>query len=204
MTIQSTENKILVAAEKEFLRIGYAAARTTTIADAAGVTHAMLHYYFRTKEKLFEKVIESKMELIRDMMLGSLVAPDVPLFKKLETAVSNHLAFLAANPDLPRFFVNEICTDPSKMETVTEFIRTNAGKVSEALQAQLDKEVSEGLCRKTDARMLLLDILSLNAFAFIASPLVNLVCGDIMENRDAFIEMRKKETLDLIMRKLKP
>ena len=48
-----TEVRILQAAEKEFLEKGYAGAKTTDIAAAAGVTHAMLHYYFRTKDKLF-------------------------------------------------------------------------------------------------------------------------------------------------------
>lgn len=55
-----TENRILKAAEAEFLAKGYAGARTTAIAEAAGVTHAMLHYYFRTKDKLFERILNEK------------------------------------------------------------------------------------------------------------------------------------------------
>lgn len=53
----NTEELILLSAEKEFLEKGYSGAKTTAIADAAGVTHAMLHYYFRTKDKLFEKMV---------------------------------------------------------------------------------------------------------------------------------------------------
>lgn len=51
---QTKEQEILKAAEQEFLTKGYDGARTTSIAQAAGVTHAMLHYYFRTKEQLFD------------------------------------------------------------------------------------------------------------------------------------------------------
>ena len=54
---QDTETRILEAAEKEFFEKGYAGARTTSIAEAAGVTHAMLHYYFRTKDNLFERIV---------------------------------------------------------------------------------------------------------------------------------------------------
>lgn len=46
----NTEQAILKAAEKEFLKKGFSGSKTTEIAKAAGVTHAMLHYYFRTKK----------------------------------------------------------------------------------------------------------------------------------------------------------
>lgn len=57
---QNKEQAILKAAEREFLTKGYAGARTTSIAEAAGVTHAMLHYYFRTKEHIFERILDEK------------------------------------------------------------------------------------------------------------------------------------------------
>lgn len=57
---QDTEYLILQAAEREFMSKGFAGARTTSIAEAAGVTHAMFHYYFRTKEKLFDRIIAEK------------------------------------------------------------------------------------------------------------------------------------------------
>lgn len=58
---RNKEQAILEAAEQEFLNKGFAGARTTSIAEAAGVTHAMLHYYFRTKEQLFERILDEKM-----------------------------------------------------------------------------------------------------------------------------------------------
>lgn len=64
----STESRILAAAEGEFLDKGFDGARTTTIAARAGVTHAMLHYYFRTKGQLFERIISSKIEQLKNMM----------------------------------------------------------------------------------------------------------------------------------------
>ena len=71
------------------------------------------------------------------------------------------------------------------------------------LQSELDKGFNEGKYRKVDARMLLIDIISLNVFAFMAAPLVNVVLSGFMEDKDTFRELRKKENFDTIMRKIK-
>ena len=64
----NTEQSILKAAEKEFLKKGFSGSKTTEIAKEAGVTHAMLHYYFRTKENLFNKVFEEKARQLADTL----------------------------------------------------------------------------------------------------------------------------------------
>ena len=69
---QDTESRILQAAEKEFFEKGLAGARTASIAEAAGVTHAMLHYYFRTKDKLFERIVTEKMNMLEKMVLSAI------------------------------------------------------------------------------------------------------------------------------------
>ena len=56
------EEEILAAAEDEFFRNGYDATSTATIAGRAGVTHAMANYYFRTKEQLFFKIIDTHIQ----------------------------------------------------------------------------------------------------------------------------------------------
>ena len=66
----NTEQSILKAAEKEFLKKGFSGSKTTEIAKEAGVTHAMLHYYFRTKENLFNKVFEEKAKQLADTFLS--------------------------------------------------------------------------------------------------------------------------------------
>ena len=105
---QSKEQQILDAAEREFLEKGYDGARTTSIAKAAGVTHAMLHYYFRTKEQLFEHIIDKKMSEIVPLMTHLFGNEDLPLVRRIEEAISVHFDFVVANPDLPRFLINEV------------------------------------------------------------------------------------------------
>lgn len=201
---QSTEERILEAAVQEFMSKGYAGARTTAIAEAAGVTHAMLHYYFRTKDKLFDRIIESKIGTLRDIMLSSLGDPTIPLFDKIKNAIESHQDFIAANPDLPRFIINEVLNRPDRMPMVIERLKHYTPIVVESLQRQIDGYADRGLCRRVDAGMLMLDIVSLNIFPFSARLMVNALLGGMMENPQAFVEARKKENLETIMRKLKP
>ena len=70
-TTKTKEQAILAAAEQEFLAKGFDGARTTSIAAAAGVTHAMLHYYFRTKENIFERILDEKLRLMGESVLAA-------------------------------------------------------------------------------------------------------------------------------------
>lgn len=201
---QSTEERILEAAVQEFMTKGYAGARTTAIAEAAGVTHAMLHYYFRTKDKLLDRIIESKIGTLRDIMLSSLGDPTIPLFDKIKNAIESHQDFIAANPELPRFMINEVLNRPDRMPKVIEQLKHHTPLVVQSLQRQIDEYADRGLCRRVDAGMLMLDIVSLNIFPFSATPMVNALLGGMMENRPAFVEARKKENMETIMKKLQP
>lgn len=201
---QSTEERILEAAVQEFMTKGYAGARTTAIAEAAGVTHAMLHYYFRTKDKLLDRIIESKIGTLRDIMLASLGDPTIPLFDKIKSTIENHQDFIAANPELPRFMINEVLSRPDRMPKVIERLKHHTPLVVQSLQRQIDEYADRGLCRRVDAGMLMLDIVSLNIFPFSAKPMVNALLGGMMENSQAFVEARKKENVEIIMRKLQP
>lgn len=200
----STEDRILEAAVQEFMLKGYAGARTTAIAESAGVTHAMLHYYFRTKDKLFDRIIESKIGTLRDIMLGSLGDSSLPLFERIRTAIARHMDFIAANPYLPRFMINEVLTRPERIPLVIEQLKYHAPLVVESLQRQIDECAAKGECRRVDARTLMLDIVSLNIFPFTAAPMVGALLGGIMDDPEAFVEARKKENIETIMRKLQP
>lgn len=199
---QSTQDKILAAAEKEFLRKGYAGARTTSIAEEAGVTHAMLHYYFRTKQNLFEKIITENFGLLRNIMLDSIGDPALPLFDKLRSAIERHIEFIASHPELPRFMIGEVFSQPERVALIIQQLRKHSNQVVSSLQTQIDDYSAQGLCRRVDAAMLILDIVSLNIFAFIARPLVNPLLGGIMTDMEAFLEARKRENVETIMRKL--
>ena len=200
---QNTEQKIVEAAQEEFMLKGFAGARTTAIAEKAGVTHAMFHYYFRTKEKIFEKIISQKLELLSSLIRDSVITGNYPLEDKLRHIIDRHIDFIAENPELPGFLVREIFSNRERLDLVRSKIESFAPILVANLQSELDRGYNEGKYRKIDARMLLIDIISLNVFAFMAAPLVNVVLSGFMDDKDTFRDRRKKENLDTIMRKIK-
>lgn len=199
-----TETKILRAAEQEFATKGYAGARTTSIAEAAGVTHAMFHYYFRTKEKLFERIISEKVTLLKEAIFSSIVNPNAPLSEILRVVIDNHLNFVAANPDLPRFLVGEIYSNPERSKAFSKVLHQFAPTFLKFLQDKIDEEAEAGKCRRIDAKMLMLDLVSLNIFSYMAFPVVKAALGECMDDAENFLELRKKNNYDTIMSKLRP
>ena len=202
-TTPNKEQAILQAAEHEFLTKGFDGARTTSIAQAAGVTHAMLHYYFRTKEHIFNRILDEKMRLMGQSILTAIGQSGLPLQERLSDAIGRHFDFIAANPDLPRFVVNEIVSRPERYDTMRVRIRKIADPLMRDLQQELDESAEQGLTEPIDARMLLLDIISLNVFSFIAYPILEPVLGDLTADRDRFFALRKAENIEIILRRLR-
>lgn len=200
---QKREQAILEAAEREFLKKGFDGARTTSIAAAAGVTHAMLHYYFRTKEQLFERILDEKMRMMGQSVLAAFGDARLPLIERLRNGIERHFDFIAANPDLPRFIVNEVFARPERYEAMQRQIRSLMGVMLIDTQRALDEAANRGEIRRIDVRMLMLDIISLNVFVFIAYPILEPLLGDLTADRERFFELRKAETVETVMRRLK-
>ena len=198
-----TESRILQAAEEEFLLKGLEGARTTAIAERAGVTHAMLHYYFRTKNMLFERIIEEKMRNAGNIMQAVFVLGDMPLMERVKRGVEQHFDFIAANPNLPRFVIQEIYSHPERHEIMRSQVLTITKDWLCDLQRHIDESAATKATEWIDARMLLLDIVSLNLFAFIGYPFVSLMFDGLVTDKKVFFEKRKAEIVELIMRRLK-
>ena len=198
-----TESRILQAAEEEFLLKGLEGARTTAIAERAGVTHAMLHYYFRTKNMLFERIIEEKMRNAGNIMQAVFVLGDMPLMERVKRGVEQHFDFIAANPNLPRFVIQEIYSHPERHEIMRSQVLTITKDWLCDLQRHIDESAATKATEWIDARMLLLDIGSLNLFAFIGYPFVSLMFDGLVTDKKVFFEKRKAENVELIMRRLK-
>ncbi|MGN6490436.1 MAG: TetR/AcrR family transcriptional regulator [Agriterribacter sp.] len=104
----SAEEKIKEAARKVFTQKGYAATRTRDIAEEAGLNLALLNYYFRSKEKLFEIIMKEKMQQLFGVITPLLNDKSTTLDQKFEKIISNYIDMLTQNPDLPIFVLSEI------------------------------------------------------------------------------------------------
>jgi AcrR family transcriptional regulator len=112
---QSTEEKIKSAARIVFLQKGYAATRTRDIAEAAGINLALLNYYFRSKEKLFDLIMLEMMQRFVGSLKGLLNDEQTTLMQKVEKLVAGYIDLLSQNPDLPIFILSELRSKPTDL-----------------------------------------------------------------------------------------
>ena len=202
--LNNKEHSILEAAQREFLEKGYDGARTTSIARNAGVTHAMLHYYFKTKEQLFERIFKETIGLMGKSLIGVFTGSDKPVLERIKDAIEFHFNFIYENPQLPLFIIREVASRPERFSLVKETISAVAGGLMKALQQDFDEAAKKGEIEKVEASTLMLDMLSLNAFPFLIQPLFQAAMGNKLGNVDKFYETRKKENIEIIMRRLTP
>ena len=197
---QSTEEKILQAAKKVFVQKGMAGARMQDIADAAGINKAMLHYYFRNKEKLFDVIFAEAAEKLFPK-INFIFESDMPLFEKIRHFAEEYITVMIENPYLPLFIINEINQDPKA------FLHKMKGKLKfpkpDKFLAQIEKEVKKGAIKRVDPLQLLLNLISLSIFPIIAKPILQLQTGLTDVQFRQLMEQRKKEVPEFIINSIK-
>jgi len=187
---QSTEEKILAAAKKVFVRSGMTGARMQDIADEAGINKAMLHYYFRNKEKLFEVIFrEAAAKLFPKLNL--VFESDLSLFEKIERFTVQYIDVILENPYLPLFVLNEIHRDPEAFLTHI-WQRENMPRPEKFLD-QIEREIKKGNIKRISPLQLLLNLISLCIFPFMARPMFQIHLGvDDLQFRN-LMQQRKTE-----------
>ncbi|MGN6420148.1 MAG: TetR/AcrR family transcriptional regulator [Pseudobacter sp.] len=193
---QNTEQKILEAAKAVFLERGLDGARMQDIADKAGINKALLHYYFRSKDKLFDVIfLEAAARFLPQ--LGELFGSDLPLFEKIEKFVHTYIDLLQENPHLPLFVLNEM----QKVDGKAFFEKLWKGKkpAVHILAKQIDQAVKEGLIRPIRPVHLLLNIVSMSIFPFVARPIVKMGWGVDDTQFRGLMEERKKVVVQFVL-----
>lgn len=111
----STEEKFKEAARIVFTKKGYAATKTRDIAEEAGMNLSLLNYYFRSKEKLFEIVMQEKLQQLFAFISPVFDQADTSLDEKIDTIAANYIEMLLKNPDLPIFVLSEVKNNPERL-----------------------------------------------------------------------------------------
>ena len=198
------EKTILAAAKDEFLDKGFDGARTTSIARQAGVTHAMLHYYFNTKEELFSGIFENLIGEMAENLTLLFADSNKPFMERIKEGLALHFDFVTANPRLPLFIIREIASRPERIHIIGDTIAKNAGKLFMTLQQSINEAASRGEVAPIDAPTLLIDMLSLNVFPHLLKPVFNEFIAQSPKEAELFLEARKQENIEIITRRLKP
>src|SRR5215213_485960 len=139
-----TESRILDAAHAVFMRRGTAGARMTEIAREAGVNHALVHYYFRSKQRLAEAVFRRAIGQFFPLMLGVLTS-DATLEEKVRRVASAQIDMLLANRDLPGYLLAELNHYPERAEMLLGTMAgMNVADVRPRLFGKLAEQLEEG------------------------------------------------------------
>lgn len=197
-----TENAILEAARRVFTQKGFAAARMEDIAKAAGINRALLHYYFRSKEKLFDIIFQQR---IREFFLGlaAIVTRSEPIDEKIKAIVAHDIDMIRSQPDLPIFVLQELAQRPDRLIQVASS-GANPANMMKAWKQQVKIAVEKKQILPMDGGQLLINIMSLCVYPFIAKPVIKAVQELDDAQFDKMIVKRKKEVVDFVMSSIKP
>lgn len=190
---KNTEQKIKSAAQKLFIQKGFAATKTRDITKEAGINSALLHYYFRSKEKLFEIIMRENLSKFLQVMSDHFNNISLTIEQKIEILVNAYIDLLIKNPDLPLFILNEMNSDrinngQEKNEEVKKII-----KYRTIFSKELEQAINVGRFSKVNPYHIISNLMGLTIFPFIAQPMLTGYTGKI--NRKQFNEMmleRKK------------
>lgn len=193
----ATEQRILDAARAVFLRHGTDGARMQEIAAEAGVNQALLHYYFRTKERLSSAVFQQVASRIFPALAQTLSA-EISLDEKIERLIVIYLDNLSQNLFVPGYVISELHHHPERVQQLlTGALGADPQTVMPALlkilERQINERVRDGTMRPIKPQQFVINLISLCVFPFAARPMLSIVFGMDDATFKRFIEQRKKD-----------
>ena len=185
----NTEERIIAAANKLFTQKGYAATKTRDIAEEAGINVALLNYYFRSKEKLFDIIMESNVKQFV-LSIGQITNDEsTTLCEKFEQFVGGYIDMLIAQPDMPIFILSEIRNNPVRL---IEKVRFDKILLNSYMITQIREEIVAGKITEINPVHIMINLLSLTVFPFVGSPILKRIGGMSDEQFNALMLERKQ------------
>ncbi|HLO74666.1 MAG TPA: TetR/AcrR family transcriptional regulator [Flavobacterium sp.] len=196
---ENTETEILIAAKEIFQQKGMSGARMQEIADKAKINKALLHYYYRSKQLLFEAVFKSAFSLLAPQ-LNKVLNDDSDLFEKIRKFTENYVSFVIKHPYLPNFVIQELNKNPEFVQKLRS--EKNFPSI-EKFKLQVSDAINQGIIKPIEAEQLFINIISLNIFPFIGEPLLTALVNVDKESYNILLENRKTEVAEFIINSIK-
>ncbi len=202
----STEEKIIRAAHSEFVKKGFDGARMQKIADVAGINKALLHYYFRSKEQLFSAVFVALRDSMVQGILGK-IEKSTTLREAVTAIVTAQIEVNLQHRGLYLFVLSELSRKPELIHSMFQRDQSTSNLFRTVFQTfigLIERAVRTKEIRRIEPLQLLLNILSMNNFPFVAQPIFQHIT--FMSN-DEFIDLqerRKEHIVDFVMNALRP
>jgi len=201
---QPLEQAILEVAERLFLEKGFAMTSTTEIAKEVGCNQALIHYYFRTKDNLFNVIFEQKFKTFFQGIFETRSTGTMNFQDKLRNIIESHYDLLIQNPRMPSLILNELSRQPGQLNMLREKLHALPEKLFAELNEELQTEIEKGSIRYISLLDLLSSILSLNIALFIMMPVVEKILQWDETQKEFIIAHRRAENVDFILKSLRP
>ena len=185
----NTEEKIMEVAKSLFMQRGFAATKTRDIAEKAGINLALLNYYYRSKEKLFNKIMMEVMSVFMKSIFKIFEDKETTLEQKFELLAIKYIDRIKSNPDIPNFIINELRSRPEEF-----FDKVIEGKKLQDLYIydQLVERMGQEKVDAINPIHIMMNCMSLTLFPFVGKPMLRLVTGIDNAEFNAMMEERKK------------
>jgi AcrR family transcriptional regulator len=194
----STEEKIKQAAREVFHHKGYAATRTRDIAEAAGLNLALLNYYFRSKEKLFQLIMLETLEQFAASLSGVFNDPQTSFHEKVELVVHRYIDMLLVEPEVPLFILSELRNHPDALLSklpIKELIMRSV------FARQYEEEILSGNMTPLPLIQFIMNIMGLTVFPFIANPMMKHI-GDLRDTEFRALMLERKKMIPVWIKAL--
>ena len=203
-TDSSTEQNILEVAERLFLNQGFAATSTTLIAKEVGCNQALVHYYFRTKENLFNTIFEKKFAAFFQALFETISMKEYTFMEKIAHIIESHFDLLCQNPKMPTLILNELARQPDRITELATKLKTMPETFFDEINKELQVEIENGRIRNINLFDLVISMISLNIAQFIMLPVAEKLLN-LTEPQKAFmIAHRRSENVDFVLKSLRP
>lgn len=176
-TDKNTEQKIKDAARKVFHKKGFAATRTRDIAEISGINLALINYYFRSKQKLFDIIMLESMQSFFKSIADVFNDPNTSFESKIDLLVGSYIDLLTENPQIPLFILNELKNNP---EDLLRKFGMKKIVMDSYFLIQLSTEIAGGNIKPINPLHLIMNLMGMTVFPFISSPIVRGL-GDLSE-----------------------
>lgn len=200
---QPTEQAILEAAEKLFLEKGFEATSTTQIAKEVGCNQALIHYYFRTKDNLFNTIFEQKFRLFFQQLFNIEGVQSMGFEEKIRHLIISHFALLENNPQIPLLIIRELSRKPEQVALLREKLRELPEKLFAALNDDLQAEIKAGRVRPVSLIDIMIPAISMNVALFVMMPVVEQVMQMDEEQKKNLINHRRNANVDFILHSIR-
>ena len=197
-----TEIKIKSAAREIFLEKGKDGARMQAIAERAGVNKALVHYYFRSKEKLYLAVLK---DILKEVIARLVNLPEnIPFKKFLQLFISSHIDFLNQHKKLLNFILWEL---REEKDAIHDFVEDVVGDFDsaprETILRRINHAIKNGEIRPINPIQFMVNLVSLDVFPFVASPIITSIFALSEDELATILNKRKQEIFRLVWNDIK-